>query len=102
MINTAVATMAVPLDKCSYFPTIRKLFIPVDAFKGIVPTGSRYPKSFFVRSHFTNKLLEFSPVKPGDSLYNEDQWDGEIMVYRPKPGVSSKIDYAVVAHEDLA
>jgi hypothetical protein len=24
------------------------------------------------------------------------------MMYRPKPGMASKIDYAVVAHEDLA
>ena len=101
MINTSVA-MTVPLDKCSYFPKTRKLFIPVEAFKGVIPAGSRYPSLFFVRSHFTNKILEFRPLQPGDPLYDEDQWDGEMQVYRPKPGVASKIDYAVVAHEDLA
>jgi hypothetical protein len=93
--------MAVPLDKCSYFPKTKKLFVPLSALKAT--TGaSRYPKSFFVRSHFTNRLLEFKTVGPGDPLFDQDQWDGEIMVYRPSNGVASKIDYAVVAHEDLA
>lgn len=98
MTNTV---MAVPLDKCSYFPKMKKLFVPLSALKGA--TGeSRYPKSFFVRSHFTNNLLEFKAIGTADPLYDEDQWDGEIMVYRPRNGVASKIDYAVVAHEDLA
>jgi hypothetical protein len=93
--------MAVPLDKCSYFPKTKKLFVPLSALKST--TGeSRYPKSFFVRSHFTNNLLEFKVIGTGDPLYDQDQWDGEIMVYRPHSGVASKIDYAVLAHEDLA
>lgn len=99
MTNTV---MAVPLDRCSYFPKMRKLFVPLSALKGATIPYSRYPKSFFVRSHFTNNLLEFKVIGPGDPLYDEDQWDGEIMVYRPRNGVASKIDYAVVAHEDLA
>jgi hypothetical protein len=93
--------MAVPLDKCSYFPKTKKLFVPLSALKGATGQG-RYPSSFFVRSHFTNKLLEFKTVQQDDPLYDQDQWDGEIMVYRPRTGVTSKIDYAVVAHEDLA
>jgi len=93
--------MAVPLDKCTYFPNMKKLFVPLNAVKGATGQG-RYPSSFFVRSHFTNKLLEFKTIEEGDPLFDQDQWDGEMQVYRPRNGVLSKIDYAVVAHEDLA
>ena len=41
------------------------------------------PLTFWVRSHHTGKIVRFVPVNPADSLYDEDQWDGEQQIYKP-------------------
>ena len=41
------------------------------------------PSTFHVRSHHTGKIVRFVPGNPADSLYDEDQWDGEQQIYRP-------------------
>lgn len=40
----------------------------------------------------------FYAVQPGDVLFDEDQWDGEQMSYRPAENLKN-IDYMVVYHE---
>ena len=54
------------------------------------------PLTFHVRSHHTGKIVRFVPVNPADPLYDQDQWDGEMQIYKPigtVPGVDHMIIY---------
>mgnify|MGYP003342563039 FL=1 len=54
-----------------------------------------FPQEFMVRSHHTGKEVRFRRVNDFDVLYDEDQWDGEVMVYRPV-GTVANVEYAAL------
>ena len=56
------------------------------------------PGEFWVRSHHTGKIVKFTAVQPGDSLFDEDGWDGEQQIYRPTVAVPN-IDYMVIYNQ---
>lgn len=59
-----------------------------------------FPKQFFVESHHTGRVVRFLVIGPEDELFNPDQWDGEMQIYRPVGDeVDTKVDYLVVQHE---
>jgi len=37
----------------------------------------------FVMSHLTDIEVEFRPIRESHPLFDEDQWDGEQMIYEP-------------------
>ena len=54
------------------------------------------PRTFFVESHHTGKVVRFIAIGPEDILYDQDGWDGEQQVYRPLgnvPGVDHMYIY---------
>lgn len=59
--------------------------------------GGTFPNTFFVESHHTKRTVMFYAVQPGDVLFDEDQWDGEQMIYQPAENLKN-IDYMVVYH----
>ena len=56
------------------------------------------PLTFHVRSHHTGKIVKFVAVQPGDSLFDEDGWDGEQCIYRPTVAVPN-VDYMVIYND---
>jgi len=54
-----------------------------------------FPQEFMVRSHHTGKEVRFCRVEHFDVLYDQDQWDGEQMVYRPV-GTVANVEYAAL------
>ena len=54
-----------------------------------------FPQEFMVRSHHTGKEVRFYRVNDFDVLYDQDQWDGEQMVYRPV-GTVANVEYAAL------
>lgn len=78
----------VPLQLCEYNKSRRVLKLASEYFG--------MPKTFIVKSHHTGKDVRFIPVGPEDKLFDEDQWDGEMQVYRPignVPGVDHMVIY---------
>lgn len=56
------------------------------------------PQTFFVESHHTGKTVRFTTVGPEDNLFDPDQWDGEMQVYRPLGNVPG-VDHMVIYHQ---
>jgi hypothetical protein len=52
-------------------------------FKSLELQINGYPSKITVISNRTNKAVDFVPVQPGDKWFDEDQWDGEMQVYKP-------------------
>ena len=78
----------VDLSKCEYLKHMKTL--------GLASEYIGMPLTFNVRSHHTGKVVQFVPVQPGDHLYDEDSWDGEMCIYRPVgdvPGVDHMVIY---------
>lgn len=78
------------LSDCRYNKDKRMLEIPYSVLR-------EYPVQFLVRSQTTCKEVRFSVIGPEDSMYDEDQWDGEQKIYRPIGNVPT-VEYAVVSH----
>ena len=67
----------VSLERCEYDKKTRVLTLASEYFG--------MPLSFIVESHKTKKRIRFVTVNPGDALYDQDGWDGEMQIYRPHP-----------------
>lgn len=65
----------VSLDKCHFKAHCGKLTLPSECV-GI-------PSQLYIKSHHTGRKVLFKPITPDHPLYDEDQWDGEQMVYEP-------------------
>ena len=50
-----------------------------------------------VKSHHTGKTVRFTVIDQHDKLFNEDQWDGEMQIYRPVGNVPN-VDHLVLYH----
>jgi len=55
------------------------------------------PSQIDVRSQTTGKIVRFVAVQPGDPWYDQDNWDGEQMVYRPTTPVPN-VEKLVIYH----
>lgn len=88
--NMSIGTVS--LKYCSYDKNRKTLTLASEFF------GGRFPSQFFVRSHHTGKDVRFTTVGPEDKLFDQDQWDGEMQIYRPVGNVTN-VDYLVVRHE---
>lgn len=76
--------------QCEYKKAGRYLTLPSEVIG--------MPSEFWVRSHHTGKIVKFVAVQPGDSLFDEDGWDGEQCVYRPTVDVPN-VDYMVIYNQ---
>lgn len=79
----------VPLEHCEY-----------DKNRKVLKLASEYvgmPRTFFVVSHHTGKVVRFTPVGEHDKLFDPDQWDGEMQIYRPLGDVPG-VDHMVIYH----
>jgi len=82
----------VPLSRCEFDKGRKVLKLASEFF------GGRFPSQFFVCSHHTGKDVRFTTVGPEDKLFDQDQWDGMMQIYRPVGNVTN-VDYLVVHHE---
>lgn len=80
----------VSLELCEYRKGTRVLTLASEFFG--------MPREFFVRSHLTDRVVKFTVVTPSDSLYSEDQWDGEEQIYRPVEHLPN-VDYMVIYNQ---
>ena len=72
-----------------------------DKQRKVLRLASEYfgmPAQFFVKSHHTGKEVRFVPVGPEDKLFDPDQWDGEMMIYRPVGNVPN-VDHLVIYNQ---
>jgi hypothetical protein len=83
-------TQMVSTAQCEYKKTGRYLTLSSEVIG--------MPGEFWVRSHHTGKIVKFVAVQPGDSLFDEDGWDGEQCVYRPSVAVPN-VDYMVIYNQ---
>lgn len=80
----------IPLSKCEFDKTRR-----------VIKLASEYigmPQEFFVLSETTGKQVRFLHVERGDSLFDEDCWDGEQAIYRPYPPIPT-VDHMVIYNQ---
>lgn len=87
-----------PMDEPE-IPCVSLKFCEYDKKHKVLKLASEFfgmPRSFFVKSHHTGKVVQFIPVTHDDVLFDEDGWDGEQMIYRPLgnvPGVDHMVIY---------
>lgn len=46
----------------------------------------RFPRSVFIESHHTNRVVRFVPIQETHPLFDQDGWDGEQAIYEPAAG----------------
>lgn len=80
---------SVSLRLCEYDKT-RKVLKLASVYMGM-------PREFYVVSHKTGKEFRFVAVGPEDLLFDQDQWDGEQMIYRPV-GHCPTVDHMAIYH----
>jgi hypothetical protein len=80
----------VPLSVCSFVKQHKSLRLSSE-FVGM-------PSQLMIKSHHTGMSVRFVPVGPEDKLFDQDQWDGEMMVYRPVGNVPN-VDHLVIFNE---
>lgn len=78
----------IPLSSCVYNKEKKVLKIDRNNFSG-------YPRSFFITSNYTGKQVRFVVIGPEDILFDQDQWDGEMQIYRPVSD-EKNVDHAIV------
>ena len=81
----------IPLRACSFNKQYRKLTLASE-YCGM-------PSILKIRSDYTDKVIMFAPVQPGDPLFDQDQWDGEQMIYRPMSDDKINVDYLVIFNQ---
>jgi hypothetical protein len=79
----------VPLKYCE-FDKKRKVLKLASEFVGM-------PTRLNIWSHHTGTELQFFAVGPEDVLFDPDQWDGEMQVYRPVYNMPN-VDHLVIYH----
>ena len=71
----------ISLKYCEYFKESKSLKLSskytIDVYK------KRFPKAIFLKSHYTGKVIIFKPIGEDHPKFDQDQWDGEQMVYEP-------------------
>lgn len=82
-------TPTVSLDRCNYEKSHKRLTLSSEEIG--------MPRSFFVKSHFTGKTIEFTTIGYDDPLFDPDGWDGEASYYRPVTPVPN-VEYFVIAN----
>lgn len=80
----------VPLKHCEWNRSTNFLTLASEFF------GGSFPKEVTVESHHTGVQATFLPVQPGDPKFDEDQWDGEMMLYKSTSGI--RTPYLAVYH----
>lgn len=43
--------------------------------------NASFPKELYVQSHISGRTVKFVPVPENHPQFDQDQWDGEAMVY---------------------
>lgn len=77
MNNTFITTNSPFVRFCT---KTRNLMVKSEAFSG------RFPRDIQIESASTGRVVHFVPVEPGDADFNQDQWDGEMCIYKTAPG----------------
>ena len=85
--NAKIATFS--LQKCAFDKSRKKLSM---GFCG------SFPSRFAIRSHITDTVIEFTTVKVDDPMFDQDQWDGEQMIYRPVTQLTN-VEYFILYNE---
>lgn len=89
-LSDAARVVEVDMSLCEY-DKARKLLKLASEHIGM-------PRTFFVKSHHTGKVVRFAAVGPEDVLFCPDQWDGEMQVYRPIGNVPN-VDRMVIYNQ---
>ena len=87
-------------DDESRIPTVPLKYCEYDKARKVLKLASEYfgmPPQFYVESHHTGKTVRFTVVGEHDVLFDQDGWDGEMMIYRPV-GVVPGVDHMVIYH----
>ena len=74
--------MAISLKEFEFDLKKKQLKITSDKLSKVFLTKA-FPTSFFVVSHLTGVEIEFRRIGESHPLFDEDQWDGEQMIYEP-------------------
>jgi hypothetical protein len=81
-------------------PTVPLRVCEFDKQRRVLKLASEFigmPRTLYIESHHTGKKVMFVTVQSGDSLFDEDGWDGEQCIYRPAD-FSVNIDHLVIYH----
>ena len=81
----------ISLKHCEFRKESKTLAVASEIF------GGCFPSVFRVRSVHTSRVVTFRPVGENHPAFDQDQWDGEQMVYAPIEPVST-VDTMVVYH----
>lgn len=87
-------------EEMSQIPTVSLKHCEYDKNRKVLKLASEYfgmPSQFFVKSHHTGKEVRFTVVSEYDKLFDPDQWDGEMQIYRPIGNVPG-VDHMVIYH----
>lgn len=93
--------ITINVGKNHMIPTVSLQLCEYDKTRKVLKLASEFfgmPKTFFVKSHHTGKEIRFTPVFPGDVLFDEDGWDGEQQIYRPV-GHCPNVDHMVIYNQ---
>lgn len=73
---------AISLDKFTWDKTQRRLYASINSIATAWAAWQHtYPRDILVKSHHTGKVVQFVSVNQDHPLFDEDGWDGEMMVY---------------------
>lgn len=75
MIPTGQMNPTIRMEDCRYDKSTKTLTLASE------PYGM--PPKIRVRSHFTGRIVEFIPAPIGHRFFDEDGFDGEMVIYIP-------------------
>lgn len=81
------------LTDCKYSKSRKELNIPESKLPE--RTGPRFPILVDVWSPYTGKIVTFKPIGEDDPKFDQDQWDGEQMIYSPIEDIDN-VKYLVI------
>ena len=81
-------------------PTIPLKYCEFDKKRKVLKLASEFvgmPPRLNIKSHHTGTELQFFAIGPEDILFDPDQWDGEMQVYRSVYNVPN-VNHLVIYH----
>jgi hypothetical protein len=82
-------------------PTVSLKYCEFDKKRKVLKLASEFvgmPSRLNIKSHHTGIEQQFFAVGPEDVMFDPDQWDGEMQVYRPVHDMPN-VDHLVIYHQ---
>lgn len=86
--STGKPIVYLPLEECKWQKHLNQL---------TTPWNSSFPREITVHNQNTDTLRLYTQINDSDPRFDQDQWDGEQMIYRTH-APTNKAEYLILYH----